>query len=91
MILMLSEFLGEFLIPMVARVRIDFDRDLLSGASIALTPVRTIANAAEDAIRHRNHPLSYCAPRRYGYADGESESLGRLGYFDWPCMRSWVR
>lgn len=46
MILMRREFLGELLIPSIARVGIDFDRDLLCGASIALTPVRTVAYAA---------------------------------------------
>lgn len=58
MILVQVELFGEFLVPTMVRVRIDFDRDFLSGTTVALAPERTVADAAEDALRHHNHPLS---------------------------------
>lgn len=76
MILVTCEFFGKFLVPTVFSVSIDLDRDFLRRATVSLTPKRTIADTARDAVRHSNHPRSYCAPLHYGYADLMTEAVG---------------
>jgi hypothetical protein len=71
---MREKLVREFLVPMTAGVRIDFDRDFLSPATISLIPISTITDAACYAVRHNKiTPLSYCVPCGGGYTDRRVE------------------
>ena len=78
MILVTGEFFGILLVPTIFRVCIDFNSDFLRCATVAFTPERTIADTARDAVRHLNHPRSYCAPRQDGYAAVRTGALGSI-------------